>query len=326
VLDAPPPAVSRPRQPVVERDERGEHDRRRISRNRRRGWLALLVVLLLTAVAAVAGWYYTDGRFTTAPALTTMTESQAESAAREAGLNVVFAPAYSESVRKGVVITTTPGPGEKVVHGTQIEAVLSSGPERYRMPKVVGLASTAVRAALTRNNLAVGTTRNDYSETVPAGVVLKASQPAGASLRKATPVDLTVSAGPRPIRIRSHENSSAKAAAAALKKSGFRVRVTTAHSSKVPAGQVIRQVPDHGSGHAGDQIALTRSLGPVLVTVPNVRSMGVKAATQVMRSAGFRVEVRPVRVNYLGIGYVSYSKPGASGQAPKGSTITLYAV
>jgi serine/threonine-protein kinase len=76
----------------------------------------------------------------------------------------------------------------------------------------------------------------------------------------------------------------------------------------------------------GDEITLTRSLGPVLVTVPNVSRMGVKAAEGVMKQAGFKTKVQPVAVNYIGIGFVVYSNPRARTEAPKGSTITLYVV
>ena len=63
-----------------------------------------------------------------------------------------------------------------------------------------------------------------------------------------------------------------------------------------------------------------------MVTIPNVRSMGVKAAEKAMADAGFKTKVQPVAVNYIGVGYVVYSKPGAKTEAPKGSTITLYVV
>jgi serine/threonine-protein kinase len=306
--------------------DRADDDRRRLSRKRRRGWLALLVVLLLTTLAALTGWYYTDGRFTTAPAITTMDTSQAEDVARGAGLEVVFQQEYSESVAKGVVMSASPGPGEKVVKGAQIEATVSQGPERYAMPRVVGLSQAAAEAAITSAQLELGRLRRGYSETVAKGTVLRASQPVGDQLKKGTEVYLTVSAGPRPIKIRNYENKSVADAEKSLKKAGFKVTVSTANSASVPAGQVVTQKPDGGRGFTGDTVALTRSLGPVMVAIPNVRSMGTKEATRVMRAAGFKVKVRPVLVNFLGLGYVAYSKPGARDKAPQGSTITLYTV
>ena len=89
---------------------------------------------------------------------------------------------------------------------------------------------------------------------------------------------------------------------------------------------VISQSPDKGTGVKGDTVTLKESLGPVMVTIPNVRSMGVDAAKKVMTEAGFKTKVQAVAVNYIGIGYVVYSKPSAKSEAPKGSTITLYVV
>jgi len=224
------------------------------------------------------------------------------------------------------VMAASPGPGEKLVKGAQIEATVSQGPERHPMPEVVGLTRAAAEAALASARLEAGRPRSSYSETVARGIVLKASQPVGTQLKRSTVVYLTVSQGPRPIRIKNYENTSADDAEAALKKAGFAVTVTTAHSATVPAGQVISQSPDGGSGHIGDRVRLKRSLGPVMVTIPNVRSMGTKEATRVMKAAGFKVKTRPVLVNFLGLGYVAYSKPGARDKAPEGSTITLYTV
>ena len=45
-----------------------------------------------------------------------------------------------------------------------------------------------------------------------------------------------------------------------------------------------------------------------------------------MKEAGFKTKVRPVAVNYIGVGFVVYSNPRARTEAPKGSTITLYVV
>ena len=102
--------------------------------------------------------------------------------------------------------------------------------------------------------------------------------------------------------------------------------IKTEHSDKIAKDQVISQDPQSGQGMKGDKVTVTRSLGPVLVTVPNVSRMGVKAAQGVMKEAGFKTKVQPVAVNYIGIGFVVYTNPRARTEAPKGSTITLYVV
>jgi serine/threonine-protein kinase len=319
----PPPVQTRPRQVSA---ERAAALRERQSRKRRRGWLALLLVLLLATAAAVASWYLVDGRFTTAPALASLDRSDAEQVAQRAGLDLRTAEAYSESVPKDVVISTEPGPGAKIVDGGQIAAVVSRGPERHPMPAVVGLTRAAATAAVAAADLGSVTVTQVWSATAPAGEVLRASASVGASLKPGTPVALTVSKGPKPIRVVDQTGKPADEAGAALRRAGFTVADQAENSDDVPEGRVIRQSPDSGHGQKGDTVTVTRSLGPVLVTVPNVQAMGVRAAEQVMRDAGFKTEVKPAALTDLGVGFVVATGPRARSQAPRGSTITLYVV
>jgi serine/threonine-protein kinase len=223
-----------------------------------------------------------------------------------------------------VVLAASPNPGEKLVKGAQIQATVSQGPERYPMPQLVGLTQTAAEAALTRGHLQLGRLKSDYSETVASGLVMKASQAVGTPLKKQTVVYLTMSAGPRPIKVDNFENRSARGAVARLKQAGFSVKVSRAHSASVPAGKVISQSPKGGTGHAGDTITLKRSIGPVMVTVPDVKGKGTRVAARILKAAGFQVKVRPVLIGFLGLGSVSYAKPGLGTKVPEGSTITLY--
>ncbi|WP_375423526.1 Stk1 family PASTA domain-containing Ser/Thr kinase [uncultured Friedmanniella sp.] len=320
---APVVPVPAPRPPVA---ARAIDQRERQRRKRRRGWLALLLVLLLTAVVAFGVYYWTEGRFTTAPALVTLSKAEAEQVADLAGLQLRTEEAYSETAPRGTVISTDPGPGAKVVDGGPIEAVVSIGPERYPVPTVVGLTQSAATTALTGAHLSAGDVTRQWNETVPVGMVVSAEPDAGRSVAPQTPVALTVSRGPKPIPITDLTGKSADTVVAVLKKRGFKVVEKTGHSDTVAAGLVLSQSPDSGSGAKGDIVTVTRSLGPVLVTIPNVRAMGIRAAEKVMSEAGFKTRVRPAAINYLGLGYVVTTRPRIRTQAPKGSTITLYVV
>jgi serine/threonine protein kinase/beta-lactam-binding protein with PASTA domain len=323
IRDAPPPAVP-PRMHELSA-ARLAGQRQRQLRNRRRGWIALLLVLLLTTVAALAGWFLTAGRFTTAPALTSLTQYEATVVADTVGLDIRFDSAFSESVAKGVVIATDPVAGSKVLDGTQIEAVISKGPERFTMPTVVGLTRAAAESAIVQANLRVRDVKAAYSETVGKDIVLTASPVPGVPLKRQSAVELTVSRGPKPIKIANYTSKTTKDAERALEKLGFVITVESANSATVPAGRVISQTPDEGAGLKGDAITLKNSLGPVMVTVPNVRAMGIRAATKVMTDAGFTVTTKQA-TNYLGLGFVVYSDPPARTKSPQGSTISLYVV
>jgi serine/threonine-protein kinase len=322
VIDAPPPAVARPlHEPTA---ERLAAERERRARKRRRGWLAFLLIMMLSASAALAGWYLTEGRFTTAPDLTSLSRSEAERMAANSGLTIEFSNAYSETVDRGQVISTNPGPGTKIERGSRIEAALSRGPERYPMPVVIGLSRSAAEAAIQKANLAVGKVADGFSEHVPAGVVLSASEKAGSRLKKQTAVNLVVSNGPKPLVITNYQGTPYDAAVTALSNAGFRVVQRTASSNNVAKDLVLRQDPRTGHGAPGETITLTRSLGQNLVTVPNVQQMAVPAARKDMREAGFKTKVQPIAINRSAVRHVVYTNPVTGTEAPKGSTITLY--
>jgi serine/threonine-protein kinase len=293
------------------------------SRHRARGWIALIIVLLLTAMSGVGVWYYTKGRFTTTPGLTSMSQAQAAEVAQESGLHVAFTKSYSETVPKGDVIDTRPRPGGQILRGGQIEAVVSKGPERYPMPKIIGLTEDEARSALEKGHLAVGGVDQKYSEKVKEGLVLSASVDPGKQLKPNTAVDLVVSKGRKPIAIADYQGKDADQAEHDLSKAGFVVDVSSQHSDTVPSGSVISQSPNDGTGFKHDHIKLIKSLGPELIEVPNVKSMGVLAAKKILNDKGFKVRTSRSNILWLGLGYVASTDPGAGTQAPKGSTITL---
>jgi eukaryotic-like serine/threonine-protein kinase len=242
------------------------------------------------------------------------------------GLSINFSEAYSETVARGMVITTRPGPGTKILKGARVEAAVSKGPERYPMPVVVGLAQSAAEAAIEKAKLTVGKVADDYSDQFAAGTVLSASEQPGVRLKKRTAINLVVCAGPEPISITDYRGTPYDAASAALTGAGFRVVEQSGYSRKVAKDLVLRQDPHSGRAAMGTTITLTRSLGPLLVTVPNVQRMAVPAARTVMREAGFKTKLQPIGINRAGLGYVVYTNPGAPAEVAKGSTITLYVV
>ena len=191
VLEAPPPAPL-PRPPVrplpAPRDEeRIARQRDRQVRRRRRGLVALLLVLLLTTGVAVAGWYLTTGRFTSTPALASLTQVQAERVADRAGLDVEFTEDFSESVPRGAVIETDPSAGSKILKGGRMTATVSRGPERFAMPTVVGLSREAAETAVQRANLSLDEVSEKFSDTVRDGIVISASRKPGAPLKREHP-------------------------------------------------------------------------------------------------------------------------------------------
>lgn len=291
---------------------------------RRRGVIALLLVLLLTAGAGVGSWWWMSGRFTTVPTATALNETKAREAASANDLEVATREEYSETVPVGVVISTDPGAGERLLRGGTVTLVMSLGPERYPMVEVVGLERAAAEKLLTDSHLAVGKVTESFSEEVPEGQVISASQDVGASLKPQTPVDLTVSKGREPIRIPDHVGAKADEAAKELKGLGFKVNVKEENSADVDKGRVIRQDPRSGSGFRGDTVTIVKSLGPVMVTIPSVRYKSTDDAKKALEDLDLKVEVKRDSGFAIPLNLATGTDPAEGTEVAVGTKVTLY--
>lgn len=290
---------------------------------RRRGVALLLLVLLIAGAAGLGSWWWLDGRFTTVPAMATLNETKAREAAEANALTVHTTDEYSETVPAGVVIDTDPGAGERLFRGSDVTLVLSKGPERYPAPTLVGLGREEAAQAI-REHFIVGTITETYSETVPVDQVISASQEAGAQLKPGTTIEMTVSKGKEPIRIPDHVGGNADKAVEELKELGFEVKVEEENSAEVEAGRIIRQDPRDGTGHRGGQITLVKSLGPVMVTVPDVFMKSTAEATQALEDLDLVVRLERSSNFPIPLDLANGTDPAAGTEVAVGTTVTLF--
>lgn len=290
---------------------------------RRRGIVALIALIVLTVGAGTGSWWFASGRFTAVPALEGQTEAAAQDAAEAAELRLDTSSAYSEDVPAGQVVSTDPRAGDKVLRKSTVLVVISLGPERYSMPKVVGLTLDEARTALQSEKLQVGNVEEVWNEEAPARQVLKASQEPDAQLKRGTGVDLVVSKGPEPIEIRDYTGQSATRAKKELEEAGFTVKVAEEHDKTVEKGKVISQSPKSGHGKRGDEVQLVISLGPVMVTVPDVRYKSTKDAEKALSDAGLTYEIERANEFPLPLNIAAGTNPAAGTKVPEGSKVIL---
>ena len=332
----PPPASPRspapaPAYPVPERRSHGPVSQRtpvfHISKSkvhrRRRGAVALVFVLLLTVAASIGSWWWMDGRFTTVPAMAGQSEAAINEAADIAEVDLVISSEYSETVPVGEVIRTDPTAGERVLRSTDVDVVMSLGPERYGMPTVKGMSLEDATSAIEGSNLAVGEVTEVWDEEVPRGQVKAASKEPGAQLPPDTAIELTVSKGREPIEIGDHTGKSTADTQKALEDAGFKVEITREHSEDVPAGQVISQSPTSGTGHRGDTVKIVDSMGPEMVTVPDVRYRSTQDAEKMLTDAGLTYTIEEASEFPLPLNLAAGTDPAAGTQLPKGSQVKL---
>jgi len=311
-----------PQEDLEEEDE--DSYARRASRKRTLGWIGLVVVLLLAAGAAAGGWYFSVGRYTTAPDLTGLTLAEARQRVRPTDFALQTDPAqYSETVPEGDIISTDPDSGDRILRTGTITAVVSKGKERYPMPAVLGESAAEARNLLSNSHLTVGEVKRSYSNRVAEGLVMSASEDEGTRLRPDTVVDLVVSNGPRPIDVPDVVGMSRADAKDLLADKGLEVNVSRTVDDAAK-GEVIGQDPVDGTTlYKGDEVDLVVSKGPPLVTVPNVFGYDQDSAIAQLEASGFVVDVQQAD-GYVGLNRVSAQTPGGSELAPQGSTVTIY--
>lgn len=301
-------------------------------RPRRRRRIALLVVLLLL-VAAVGsgGWWFGWGRYDTTPGVVGLEQSAAEAKIEKAGLGVeVGDEAYSETVEKGDVISTDPGPGDRILPDGTVSLTVSLGPERYAIPDLRGLTVDQAGEELAKVKLVTGRVLQSYSETVASGLVIRSDPPFGSAQAENVPVDtairLIVSRGPRPIKVGNWVGKDAEDAEQALVKRGLKVDVTKEQfSDTVPDGAVISQDPRSGTLFKGQTVEFVVSEGPELVEVPPVRYLSTDNAVKRLEGKGFKVKKERASI-YLSGNVAWDTSPGGGSKAKKGSTVILYVV
>ena len=297
-------------------------------RRSRRGLLLMLLALLLAVGVGVGAWWFGWARYTQTPSVLGDREAAAVQTLEAAGLEVrEGAPAYSETVAAGRVLSTDPAPGERVLDGGTVTIVLSLGKERYEVPKVRGMTEDQAQDALADLNLEFGESIGRWSETVPKGTILGSDPEKGTSLRPGSIVDLYISEGPKPIRVKDYTGKPAELAEQELGDRGLVVeRGEPQYSDTVPEGHVISQTPASGTLFRGDTVTLVVSQGPELVEIPGgLVAAGVDSATQTLQALGFVVEVQNAD-EYLGLGFVFEVDPPSGTMVPRGSTVTLYLI
>ena len=294
---------------------------------RRRGWrgpVALVLALLLAVGIGLGAWWFGWARYTTVPTVLDQTQASATAELEDAGFEVDLDDAvYSESVERGHVVSSSPGPGDRVLPGETVTLVVSLGVEKYPVPDLTGMTEDQARAALEDLGLEVGRVQEKFSEEVDEDLVIRHDPTEGTRLRPGTAVDLVVSKGRKPINIGDWVGKDADQATRVLERKGLVVdRSQEQYDDTVPEGSVIAQTPATGTLYRGETVTFVVSLGPELVTVPNVRAQGIDSAQAELEALGFVVRTQNAP-GYLGLGYVFGQDPSAGSRVPRGSTITL---
>ncbi|HEY6595530.1 MAG TPA: PASTA domain-containing protein, partial [Asanoa sp.] len=276
-------------------------------------------IVVIGLVAAVGGWWYGIGRYTAAPQMVNMTRAAAVQQAQQAGFQLAFGPArYDEQAAKDVVLSQDPPAAGRVVKGGTITLVLSLGPERYAVPDVVGKQFDLAKSDLERDKLVVVKAAEAYSDTLPAGVVVKVVPDVGTKVKPGDKVELTLSKGKAPLSVPNVLGKNVNEARQILAGMGMQPLVNYKQSDK-PKDQVIGQTPVDGTGvEQGAEVKLDVSEGPPMVTVPPVVGQPCQQAKAQLEGLQLQVNIQ-VNPN----GSVAAQNPAENTPVAPGTQVVL---
>ncbi|MGW4868529.1 Stk1 family PASTA domain-containing Ser/Thr kinase [Streptomyces chartreusis] len=291
---------------------------------RPRGPMMIVAAVLLVLGLGVGIWYINSGQFTQVPPLLSKTEAQARDRLEDAGLDVgKVERAYSDTVKRGTVISTDPGTGARIRHNDSVKLVISQGPETVKVPDIEGYPLAKARTELKESGLQPGMVKREFNDDVTRGSVLSADPGTGTEVRSGSAITLIVSKG-SPVDVPDVTGEDPADARADLEEAGLKVKIASARvNSEFDAGQVAQQSPAEGKQAAeGDTVTLTLSKGPEMIEVPDVVGDNVDDATAELKAAGFEVDEDRGLLGLFGDTVKKQSVEGGE-TAPKGSTITI---
>ena len=259
--------------------------------DRRRVVLTSLIAVMALVVLG-STWWVTSGRYTETPTLLTMSAEQAKALADKEGFTVLPGDgAYSATVPEGFVVAQDPAAGAEIVKGDAIKVHLSLGPEMHPVPDLEGQELDFAKAALADLKLKVKQGAGVYSDVAPEGVVVSTNPKAGTKLKPGETVTLVLSKGRPPIDIPDVVGKNINEARQLLNAKGLKA-VEESVESDQPRDTVISQTPKAGTGvEKNTDVKLQVSVGPPLVTMPDLNNQPCPQAQATLQGMGLQVQV-----------------------------------
>jgi serine/threonine protein kinase len=165
---------------------------------------------------------------------------------RDKGFQPTVQDQSSDTVDKGLVISTDPAAGIEVQHGSPVTVYVSSGPEEVSVPEVTGETQANATATLAAAGLKETVVKREVAEPA-TGTVISQMPAAGTQLKVGGQVTIVVSRAPKQPAVPSVVGQKEAQAIATLKGAGYASQtVTRTVTEPAENGIVLQQSPAAG--------------------------------------------------------------------------------
>ena len=243
-----------------ERDKTNKKDKK----SKKKGLIIGLLLFLLAAVLAIfLIWNNREPAMIEVPKISNVSENVARSMLEEAGLTIgETIEEYDEDVAAELVIRTDPEAGEMIGPDTEVDLILSMGPEPFEIGDYLGQDYQEVSEDLREKGFIVE--RIDQFDEAESGTIIGQSIDAGEALViDRQRISLTVSMGEQTFTMDSLSGYSRVSVEDFARRYDLDLKIEEESSEDIATDLVIAQSIDPQSNFKrGDSLVVTISTGP----------------------------------------------------------------
>jgi len=131
------------------------------------------------------------------------------------------------------------------------------GPKEIQVPDVTGMNTTEAVSTIVSESFVVGETKEQSSDTIPEGEVIKTSPKAGRMANEGSAIDIYVSTGKEKIDIEDFMGREFEDVSSELAEKGFTIEKEEEFDEAEPAGIILDQDPSPGVEVVAEETTIT---------------------------------------------------------------------
>ncbi|MGE7667231.1 Stk1 family PASTA domain-containing Ser/Thr kinase [Ureibacillus composti] len=199
-------------------------------------------------------------------------------------------------------------------------------PKTIEIPDVANMEPEEAKETLEKAGFVIGKEREQNSDEVEEGLVIKTDPKAGLTRVEGTKINLIISIGNEEIEMDNYIGQGIDQVTTVLNNMDFKdIELEYEHSDQ-PAGTIIGQSPEAGEKVVAEDttVTLTISEGVRYVTVPDLNGFNQTAISEYERNTGLNIEVSSEEhSDTVPAGSVISQDPHANAQVQEGGTVKV---
>ncbi|MDM5332677.1 Stk1 family PASTA domain-containing Ser/Thr kinase [Ureibacillus composti] len=199
-------------------------------------------------------------------------------------------------------------------------------PKTIEIPDVANMELEEAKETLEKAGFVIGKEREQNSDEVEEGLVIKTDPKAGLTRVEGTKINLIISIGNEEIEMDDYIGQGIDQVTTVLNNMDFKdIELEYEHSDQ-PAGTIIGQSPEAGEKVVAEDttVTLTISEGVRYVTVPDLNGFNQTAISEYERNTGLNIEVSSEEhSDTVPVGSVISQDPHANAQVQEGGTVKV---